>query len=537
MRFLAHLDRCECAMARQIKKKGGLWVPMSSGFIERQIGGPHRTKDLWDPLVDAGVIVYKPYRRPKVNEDGCVGQCRRFAFTSRARRLLLDAGEKDRQSSTNTWYDATAGRISQAVPKTRLTYDGTHSWKHKSPLIYQVLKHWKTARTLINVSTTRAYLNRESKKVHKMVENGEKGAERALARFQQANWVWSQVRLQGPEPASGQPDGVCEITAPYTVQDLTGRISTPLQNAPSGMKKALYSGIRGLRNYDIKSSQTTRLRQFIREDAKAGAPLDPNVFDNYPGKDAIGTLYDIPRDLLKPPEHAVKFGARFVYASMENAFKAGLYPAFRSRFGQMSATSTLSDGRHVSNSDLCGWLLDEVSAPSDPVLAQCLTALRDSLREQMPALCAAAMDIADTTSHDDEAADQILRDTYGPMVEQIDQWTEWRLTEYWETHSRSGGSTEEGGLRTVIDNPCGLPFSREDYSEADRKKKFAASFLQGGEAAFIHHLTLLSPEYGYEPIGNEHDGLITLGEIPSEAVEEARRRSKFWDAEIVEKPF
>jgi hypothetical protein len=60
-------------------------------------------------------------------------------------------------------------------------------------------------------------------------------------------------------------------------------------------------------------------------------------------------------------------------------------------------------------------------------------------------------------------------------------------------------------------------------SEFDKTSKIAAHILQGSEAYFIHLVTVLSWKYGFEPIANEHDGLITIGKIPDEAVREAQR--------------
>jgi hypothetical protein len=53
------------------------------------------------------------------------------------------------------------------------------------------------------------------------------------------------------------------------------------------------------------------------------------------------------------------------------------------------------------------------------------------------------------------------------------------------------------------------------------KRELAAFILQGQEAAFIHHLTILSNKFNYVVIGNEHDGLITIGEIPVAAMQKA----------------
>ena len=65
----------------------------------------------------------------------------------------------------------------------------------------------------------------------------------------------------------------------------------------------------------------------------------------------------------------------------------------------------------------------------------------------------------------------------------------------------------------------------------------AAHLLQGREALYIHTLTTLAPKYGFEVISNEHDGLVTIGEIPKAAQAEARRKSGVRRTVLAEKPF
>ena len=87
-------------------------------------------------------------------------------------------------------------------------------------------------------------------------------------------------------------------------------------------------------------------------------------------------------------------------------------------------------------------------------------------------------------------------------------------------------------------NACGLPFRPSTFSgksDHDVRKSLMAWKLQGLEASYIHHLTKMSKHYGYRVIGNEHDGSITLGEIPGEAQWLARQRSGFCSAQLVEK--
>ena len=70
-----------------------------------------------------------------------------------------------------------------------------------------------------------------------------------------------------------------------------------------------------------------------------------------------------------------------------------------------------------------------------------------------------------------------------------------------------------------------------------KSAEMVAHVLQGMEAYFIHTLTTLSTRYGFEVIGNEHDGLITLNKIPEEAIRETQRLTGLHCLELREKPF
>ena len=66
-------------------------------------------------------------------------------------------------------------------------------------------------------------------------------------------------------------------------------------------------------------------------------------------------------------------------------------------------------------------------------------------------------------------------------------------------------------------------------------REVSAFLLQGLEAAFIYSLITLSDTYGYEVRSCEHDGLITWGTIPAEAVEMSRVKPGFSTAILEEK--
>ena len=129
-----------------------------------------------------------------------------------------------------------------------------------------------------------------------------------------------------------------------------------------------------------------------------------------------------------------------------------------------------------------------------------------------------------------------------PLKKEIDKWHTWLVEHYVLTCTTVAQGKE------YVTNRTGVTFPIWQYrkQKADKKvwvnlnelkRKLAAFYLQGNESCFIHHLTCLSTQFDYEVYGNAHDGLITRGEIPEEAVEIAKELSGLRYAILVEKPF
>ena len=91
-------------------------------------------------------------------------------------------------------------------------------------------------------------------------------------------------------------------------------------------------------------------------------------------------------------------------------------------------------------------------------------------------------------------------------------------------------------LDNVVGKTRGIPKNPEQITN-QVLREVSAFLLQGLEAAFIYTLITLSEQYGYEVRSCEHDGLITCGTIPKEAVEVAREKSGFASAYLEPKAF
>lgn len=111
-----------------------------------------------------------------------------------------------------------------------------------------------------------------------------------------------------------------------------------------------------------------------------------------------------------------------------------------------------------------------------------------------------------------------LVDVLAPAHKVVRQWHRYLK----ETYDAAHGGTGRGGR--FVTNRVGMRFYPEHFPKDARVRKLVAFVLRGYEAALVHTLTVLSRDYDYMPIANEHDGLITIGEIPDEAFEEAKQR-------------
>ena len=126
-------------------------------------------------------------------------------------------------------------------------------------------------------------------------------------------------------------------------------------------------------------------------------------------------------------------------------------------------------------------------------------------------------------------------DVVSPLQKEITKWHEWLLS----TYVKKIGNYAAGKL--YVSNPTGTRICINDLPKGkdiwQRKAKIAAFVLQGQEAAFIHHLTIMSLQYDYKVIQNEMDGVITVGTIPNEAVLQASGYAGMTYASLEEKPF
>ena len=128
-----------------------------------------------------------------------------------------------------------------------------------------------------------------------------------------------------------------------------------------------------------------------------------------------------------------------------------------------------------------------------------------------------------------------LYDVVAPLYnDALKPWRKHLIGPWLQENSYTGGP----GGRVYVKNAVGVRFRVDDVPNPyELKKKLAAFLLQGREAAFIHKLTALSAQYDFQVISNEHDGLVTIGPIPDQAIERAKTTQDMPYVEFVEKDF
>jgi hypothetical protein len=288
-------------------------------------------------------------------------------------------------------------------------------------------------------------------------------------------------------------DGVAQLQNAYEIQEISGRVSFR-RGGPQGLMgevKARAYDLNHYRNFDIASCHTSAFKQVAEMLAQIGVEIDVSAWEEYPGKYEIAARTGLPVGLIKVTEHAVKYGA-VIPDSMEQVKE---------------------------------FYVDDDDDSDD--------------RSNWPALAKEVKEHEEQGLLDDaDDALKALNDVFGEMRKVVIEMAEALLTDHYDAYASGGWMT----------NGCGVSFGRHTWDEGhERRSKVMAWMLQGLEAAFCHHLTILSAESkAFSVVANEHDGLIIRKDVEDEqafqealsaAIDRARKKSGFHEAEFVEKAF
>lgn len=134
---------------------------------------------------------------------------------------------------------------------------------------------------------------------------------------------------------------------------------------------------------------------------------------------------------------------------------------------------------------------------------------------------------------DEEKAYEVLqqfKDVTAPLREALSEWHDYLVNEWYPSNERWNRAK----------NDVGMPIRRATFEkETGFKRALAAHMLQGREALFIHSLVLLSRlnQFDFEVVSHQHDGLVTIGEIPQEAIDLLKQDSAMEYVQLEEKSF
>lgn len=300
--------------------------------------------------------------------------------------------------------------------------------------------------------------------------------------------AWINIELKGVEPSGSeadiwlyQPD--YKILASGRVAELAGGF----QGCSREMKDASLQRT-GLINYDLKSSQANGLiHQFelfgLDAEWLRSYVSDPEAKKHYAARLGIGV------DCWKQILYLVIMGGS---TNLLKPGKEGLVPT---KFSEI--------------------LHRELDYDVDSPAAGPPETYNDGL---------------DKKGQDAVAAlrEELLREL-GSLLGPLRKWRGLLKKSYHELGSDYGRKYQG---RIQIKNALGISY----FVDENTGSKLAARILQGQEAAYIHKLTLLSKDYDFKVVANEHDGVITQGKIPEKVLERVKEEVGIENFELVEKP-
>jgi len=481
-----------CGTLISYSKEEDGWVPMSSELIKKTW---RKTGVQFPKMIEEGMLEIKILDEFELSDGTTLTQTySKYLGLSREFRISPQVFDMIMLHSPNTpeefaeckYYNLVDGKLMN----TQIRYPKNDANRHPYPeLILDAMETLQTCK--VNVKALRKHIAELTANADCIWGGGDK-ARRALVIDRSAyNHIMSNiVKLEGD-------------LADYKLifsQDgpqMSGRISeahSGMQSCSRIMKAAGFSNIPGLRNYDLKSSQVYGLIQWFEM-----ANIDTTWLHDYLAQDkqVFADKVGISKDSWKQCFMAIVMGAHLQNKAERKHFE----PVKVNRF---------------------------VNGEVEVIEESPEEAIFKALFEESKGNPDLALEYFEK-----------LNKVVAPLKVGINKWATWLINEYVPANS-----VYPKGQQYVI-NKTGMTFALEPYvgekgkwkNENKLKRKLSAFFLQGVEAGYIHWLTILSKDFGYTCLSNQHDGLVTIGEIPVEAREIAKQRSGLKYAFLEEKPF
>ena len=333
---------------------------------------------------------------------------------------------------------------------------------------------------ILNLPATEAHVERLRAKVDEA--QGTEAKTRAALRLRNdmlcLTWIKSRRLTETDAP------GIYTYPHAWRSQS-AGRImpleSGGAQSMSRAGKAAMYEGVADVRNYDLRSSQPRILADEFR---RAGIACD--WLDSYLADEQAKTV------------HAARVGVAV------DTWKAALIAAITGGGSGVPKRFQVKPVRRIVRG------IEQTTLR--PVCAAMRTLETEVGRERAEELW------------------PVLHSELTPLLGAVRKWH--RTLKGWTDETATTGRDGRG-----VTNAVGARLCVSDLSTRQLPRKVAAHVLQGREALYVHTLATLGPAYGFRVVCHEHDGLVTLGEVPQAAMDEAAKVAEMPYAEMVPKEF
>lgn len=487
-----------------LSRKEDGWVPVSFSLMQQTWG--QRVKLNIDGMVSQELIEIKNLGTYELVDGTLVTQTyskqkgisREFRIHLSVLAMLLSSGVNTlEEAKSSKYFDLISGKLINPLKEVRYPKKSDKGTDY-SELILDAQELIKLC--TVNIVSIKSHIDRLSDAADSIFGSG-------TIRDLKALYIDRCAYKQILEHTVNQHGDFVDYRVMFSERgpQMSGRITEAgvgMQNCSRAMKQAGFSGIPGLKNYDLKSSQVWGLiQQFedLNDDSQWKTKVDTTWLTNYLDQDkqVFADKVGVSKDRWKECFLALVMGAFMIEkVTIED-------------FAPVKALKRVN-----------GEWVETDAAPS--------RALFNCFYEEAEGDAELAMTYY-----------KRFFDVVKPLKVSIDNWQEWLIKRYLVKHS-----VYPRGLQRVY-NRTGVFFDLDKYKNAKAewvnvntlKRKLSAFFLQGAEAGFIHNLTILGPAYGFQTLNNQHDGLVTIGEIPQEAVDKAIELSGLRYAKLEEKSF
>ncbi|WP_168632451.1 hypothetical protein, partial [Dolichospermum sp. UHCC 0260] len=466
-RFFKHLYNCSCVL----KKEEG-WVELPSQLIRQEFG---ITTESITELESRGIIevnhsyevgvVCKKYRIPpsgtEMIEDAILGSLESGELS----RVVLETGKPTRAALTSSIYDEGGNKLPELVASRILTYKNVVVFDRKAAARFVRQKRFAAKVELSKNGKTKLYDSLY------------------LSYRNDANCLRSVIY---DHAAIDLPGGRCSYVPAFKAQ-VSGRITHlggGFQSASRGLTAAAFCE-QDYINYDLKSAQPAVYLQMLEQYNISDQGWLEDYISGKTGKVAIAEQIGVEVDTWKKIFLAVLMGARV--PAIERAEK-----------GFLSISRALAAQARNKNKDKKKYKKFEV----DTLFASFL----------------------EEFNNDPQLAFQAFRkftDVCSPFLAAVREVGELIKTAIKTQDDTILPQLFKGKEGSFIKNSAGMSLQLAGIPKAGLISKVQAHLLQGAESCLISNILKQSEEYGFEPVLDFHDGFLSQGEVPAEAVAKA----------------